>query len=191
MNFDNEQFENLTMEQELVEELVFTECKFIRCKFFELKVKNCSFRNCVFQGCTVLNNTFEYTDGLGNDFEDCALIGISWLDLKRDKTTLLPFSGFRECTLKLNSFYGFKMKKTDFSLCDLTSSIFEQCDLKESSFRRANLQESIFDNNDLSGVDFRDAENYAISLSNNKMVKSKFSFPDAINLLTASGIIVD
>lgn len=83
------------------------------------------------------------------------------------------------------------MKKFDFSDCDLQGSTFQHCDLQKSLFRRTGLKDVNFQQNNLMGADFRDAFDYGISLENNKLKKAKFSFPDAIRLLSATGIIVE
>lgn len=191
MGYEYEEFENIQMEGELLEDQVFEDCTFYKCRISETKIRHCSFRGCTFKGCTILNNTYEFTDAIDCRFFECSLVGISWNDVERENNIILPFSQFESCTLKHNLFVGFHMKKFDFSECYLLDSAFEQCDLKESSFQRAGLKGTSFMRNDLTGADFRGAADYTISLENNKMKKSRFSFPDAIRLLASTGIIVE
>lgn len=191
MRYEYEEYENIQMDGALLEDAIFEECTFYKCRISETKLRHCSFRGCSFRECTMINNQYEFTDAVDCRFFECSLVGVSWNDVERENNIILPFAAFENCTLKHNLFVGFKMRKFDFSGCDLLGTTFQQCDLKESSFQRAGLEGTTFLQNDLTGADFRDAENYSISLESNKMKKSRFSFPDAIRLLASSGIIVD
>lgn len=191
MDYENELFEGIEMQDEILSEKIFTDCTFIKCKFYEGQIEHCSFNECSFENCTILNSRFKYTDGKNNTFKNCTLIGVDWTSLLRSGKTVLPFDRFEECTLKYNSFAHMKLRRFDFSECDLTGSFFEGCDLTESRFRNTELSEVSFAENNMTGADFRDAKEYAISLENNRLKKARFSFPEALNLLTASGILVD
>lgn len=191
MRYECEEFENLDLDQGHMEDSVFEDCTFYKCRICETKIRHCSFRGCSFRGCIIQNNTYEFTDVVDCRFFECSLVGVNWNDVERENNIILPFSAFEGCTLKHNLFFGFKMKKFDFSGCDLLGSTFQKCDLRESSFQRAGLKDAVFLQNDLTGADFRQAEDYAISLESNKMKKSRFSFPDAIRLLSSTGIIVE
>ena len=191
MEYECERFEDLELKEELVEGVFFRECTFVKCRFYELKIKNCTFRDCVFEDCTILSCRFQYTDASGNGFRRCTLVGMDWTQVLREKSAALPFLHFDECTLKYNSFYHLKLRKFDFSGCDLSGSFFEGCEMAESKFRDAELQDTAFTDNNLMGADFRQARNYALSVENNRLKKARFLFPEAVNLLTASGIIVE
>lgn len=191
MRHEYEEFEHLDLDGELVEDRTFEDCTFYKCRISETKIRHCSFRACTFKECMILNNTYEFTDAVDCRFTECSLVGVAWNEVERENNIMLPFSAFENCTIKYNLFVGFSMKKFDFSGCDLLGSTFQQCNLKESSFQRAGLKGTTFLRNDLTGADFREAEDYSISLEENRMKKSRFSFPDAIRLLSATGIIVE
>lgn len=191
MRYENEIFENLEYDQDCIEGMTFADCVFRNCRVYEMEIRHCAFQSCTFHDCVVLNNTYRFTDAIDNRFSHCSLVGMAWNDVERENNVMLPFSAFEECTLKHNLFIDFKMKKFDFSDCDLQGSTFQQCDLRESLFRRTGLKDVNFQQNNLISADFRDAADYAISLENNKLKKAKFSFPDAIRLLAATGIIVE
>lgn len=191
MRYESEEFKNMDLDQDHLEDSVFEDCAFYKCRICETKLQHCSFRGCSFKDCVIQNNTYEFTDVADCRFSQCSLVGVNWNDVERENNIILPFSVFESCTLKYNLFFGFKMKKFDFSDCDLLGSTFQQCDLRESSFQRAGLKDAVFLRNDLTGADFRQAEDYSISLEDNKMKKSRFSFPDAIRLLSSTGIIVE
>lgn len=191
MLYENETFENLQYEGDLIEDMTFADCVFRKCRIYETELRHCSFKSCTFQDCVILNNRYRFTDAIDNRFSHCSLVGMAWNDVERENNVMMPFSAFEECTLKHNLFISFKMKKFDFSDCDLQGSTFQQCDLRESLFRRTGLKDVNFQQNNLMGADFRDATDYGISLENNKLKKAKFSFPDAIRLLSATGIIVE
>lgn len=191
MRYECEAFENLNLDQDCLEDIFFEDCTFYRCRIWETTIRHCSFRGCSFKDCVIQNNTYEFTDLIDCRFCQCSLVGVNWNDVERENHIILPFSAFESCTLKHNLFFGFKLKQFDFSGCDLLGSTFQECDLRDSSFQRAGLKDTAFLKNDLTGADFRQAEDYAISLENNKMEKSRFSFPDAIRLLSSTGIIVE
>ena len=169
----------------------FKECEFIHCNIYDVKLAHCSFKSCSFKNCTVMKTGFKYTIGGNNQFEDCVLMGINWAEFSKENKVFLPFTLLKRCTLKYNVFYGFKMKNFDLSDGDFSYSFFEECDLSGCKFNRVNLEKTMFTNNNLEGADFRDALNYGISIEANRLRGARFSFPDALNLLTAMGILIE
>lgn len=191
MVYEDERFEHLEYQGNTIENRQFYDCTFKDCDFSEMQIISCSFRDCTFQNCTILNNSLKFTDACNNQFTNCMIIGISWSDLVKGKTLFLPFYTFEQCTLKYNVFYQLKLKSFNFNACDLSGSFFEKCTLSKSNFSYCNLKDTQFIENDLTGADFRHALNYLISIETNKLKAAKFSFPEAVNLLTAMGIKVE
>ena len=188
---ENQEYRRLDLQGESLEDSRFVECRFSHCRFQNLELSHCSFYDCTFEDCTALGVSFRYTDAKNNRFVRCSLLGVNWTELQKSGNAFLPFLSFEACTLKHNVFFHQRLKRMDFSFCDLGGSFFDECDLTESRFTGANLKGTLFSNNNLTGADFREAKDYAISLENNKLKKARFSFPDALNLLTALGIVIN
>ena len=78
---------------------------------------------------------------------------------------------FNDSEIKDCDFYETNLSGTDFSSCDLNGTLFEKCDLTE--------------------CDFRQARNYAISPTQNKLKKAKFSMPEVLSFLTPLEIEIE
>ena len=83
------------------------------------------------------------------------------------------------------------MKEFDFSGADLTGSYFDGCHLQKASFAGCKLQGTSFLQNNLTGADFRGATEYLFSLEGNQVKGAHFSLPEAVNLLSALGIVIE
>lgn len=196
MNRDasGETFSGLRLESGEISAAVFEDCLFENCRFSELALENCRFTGCHFLGCTVTGMKFRNVQAMGNSFENCSLSGVDWsalLDERKRDMGFLPFDAFSACTLRRCVFYGLDLRKFDFHGCDLSGSYFDDCNLTKSDFSDSVLRGTSFSHNDMSGADFRHASEYLFSLESNKVAKAKFSLPEAVNLLSALGIVLD
>ena len=78
-----------------------------------------------------------------------------------------------------STFFGTKLRKTNFTDCSLKEVDFSNVDLSESVFKNCELSGATFINTILEKVDFRTALNYGMNPDLNKIKKAKFS---ALNL---------
>ena len=103
----------------------------------------------------------------------------------------LPFDSLSGCSLRHCVFFGLDLKSFNFSRTDLSGSVFDGCHLEEASFQECRLGGASFAQNDLSGADFRGAEEYFFSLESNRVKGARFSLPEAVNLLSALGVVIE
>jgi len=82
----------------------------------------------------------------------------------------LKQASFKESTLKECFFTNVYLKKSDFSLSDLSGTLFHNCDI--------------------SYADFTHAKNYHIDPRTNTIKKAKFSLPEAVGLLYGFDITI-
>lgn len=188
---EEKEYKDIEINEETIENMQFIDCIFHNCSFRENHIKNCLFQNCSFIHCNIINNSFLYTLATNNRLDNSTVLGMNWTYLMKKGKAFLPFLTIKKCTLKYNNFHLMNLKKFDFSRCDLSGSFFEECNLEGSIFRYSILKNVYFGKNNLTRADFRNAEEYQIDITDNRMKKAKFSFPDAIRLLESIGIEID
>jgi len=189
--FEEQEIKDRQFEDESFEDIEFVECNFTGCQFLNVKLKNCKFKNCRFNNCVIGNIGLLYCEATNLEFVNSVLIGIIWNDLKNKRIETTIFRSMKACTIKYNYFTNLKLIKYDFSGSQFDESYFEECKLTQAKFNSVNLHGTKFIKCDLSGADFRDALEYVIDITDNKMKKAKFSFPEVINLLSSLDIIID
>ena len=189
--YEEQLFETLNLESQLIENAHFIECTFSHCNFFEMKIKNCVFDRCSFRSCTCAGTDFKYTDLKNNDFHHCSLVGISWDELKTKNGITLPFTAFENCVLKYNYFVKLKLNQFSFQGNVMEECYFEDCRMEKTNFQGCQLKNTKFAKNNLAFSDFREARDYMIDVQTNKVKIARFSYPEAVNLLTGLGIILD
>ncbi len=189
-----EAFSKLQKSGEELSGLLFEDCFFSKCRFTELVVKNCQFSGCRFENCKISAPKFRGSQMLSCDFSHCDLSGVDWsalLDERKRKMGFLPFDSLTECSLRHCVFFGLDLKEFDFSSADLSDSFFDDCQLEKANFSGCQLAGVSFSQNNLMGADFRGATNYLFSLEGNRVKGARFSLPEAVNLLSALGVIVE
>jgi uncharacterized protein YjbI with pentapeptide repeats len=189
--YESQTFEELKMEYERIEDYEFYDCTFKNCTFEECTLAHCSFIECRFFNCRIISTKVEFSQIKYIEFEKCNLIGVNWHDLLPAGNMADPITKLKECILKYNSFMHMNLRKFDFSLNTIQDSAFDECNLMESSFKGCKLEASQFSRCDMRKADFREAAGYQISITTNKMKDAKFSFPEAINLLSELGIKIN
>ena len=158
------------------------------------EVANCLFTGCRFVSCRIAAPKLRGVQMLSCEFENCDLSGIDWsalMDRRKLDMGFLPFDSLRGCGLRHCVFFGLDLKEMDFSGADLTESVFDGCNLESAKFCGCRLQGTTFSQNNLVKADFRGAEDYYFSLEGNRVTGARFSLPEAVNLLTALGIVID
>jgi len=90
---------------------------------------------------------------------------------------------FENCILNLSSFFGLKIKKTEFKNSILHEVNFTKTDLSGSIFDNCDLSRSIFENTILEKVDFRTSWGYAMDPEKNMIKKAKFKTEGIAGLL--------
>lgn len=189
-----ETFSKIQREGEELSGMLFEDCLFSNCRLTELTFRNCQFSGCRFENCKITAPKFRGSQMLSCDFSQCDLSGVDWsalLDERKREMGFLPFDGLKECSLRHCVFFGLDLKEFDFSGADLSGSFFDDCQLEKASFARCQLQGVSFAQNNLMGADFRGATEYLFSLEGNRVKGARFSLPEAVNLLSALGIVIE
>jgi len=182
--YENQTFKDLHLVTEMVKDKQFTNCTFTYCNFSETQFHNCIFICCTFDHCTCVKAAFPNSKFDEVIFISSKVTGIDWTTIRNFHTkmtfekSILDYSVFTGLDLKDMSIKQSKARDVDFSDCDLTESDFSETDLGRSVFLRTNLTKANFTN----------AIQYYFSPKENRLNKTKFSFPDVPVILEEIGI---
>ena len=117
------------------------------------------------------------------------LAGVDWTVVGSTKTDRLLFSAaFDRCAVDYASFFGLTLKK--LSGCSTLEVNFSEADLTGANCQRTDFTGAKFLHTNLSAARFVGAKGYAIDLSADKAKEAKFSYPEAMSLLSAFDVIV-
>jgi fluoroquinolone resistance protein len=183
---DGKLFEKIQFREKTVTGRKFTDCTFKNCQLNMLNFTNCNFTDCIFEDCDL--SLIKVKDSFFNrvHIKGCKAIGIHWFD------TGSPFAiNFADSNISYSSFFGKGLKKSKFKNCVAKEVDFSEANLTGADFQGTDLENSRFSNCDLSLTNFKEARNYDVSLVNNKVLKTKFSLPEALSLLNQFDIIIE
>ena len=162
---------------------VFEECTFTSCSIGSSSFAHARFVGCTFANWHLSNAKFVNARLRECSFAGCKLLGIQWVQLDD-----LVNPSFTDCSLHLSNFTALKMKKTALTKCDLREVEFSQADFSECDFRASDFRGAKFNGTNLVKSDFRDAVNYLIDPTANKVKGAHFNTTEAIGLLYGLGI---
>lgn len=188
-----EEFYKLEREEPLVG-CLFEDCYFENCRLTQQEVSNCMFSGCRFVSCRIAAPKLKGTQMLACEFENCDLSGMDWLalmDQRKLEMGFLPFDSLKGCSLRHCVFFGLDLKGIDLTGADLTGSVFDSCNLESAKFGDCKLGGVTFAQNNMCKADFRGAVDYYFSLEGNRITGARFSLPEAVNLLSALGIVIE
>jgi uncharacterized protein YjbI with pentapeptide repeats len=123
-------------------------------------------------------------------FNKCRLTGINWANARWPTVPLHTPVTFQECMLNYCVFLGVSLKKAAFLDCVAHETDFSDADLTGCDFTGTDLAGAIFNQTNLSGSHLERARNYSIDLRSNKLAGAHFSLPEAVSLLSGSGVII-
>lgn len=187
---EKEVFQDMTLLGEEITGTEFTACTFENCVFESCTFTECKLIDCSFVGCRIINPVTERSSMMDCTFARCSLLGVNWSTLLGGGY-LIPIAAVEDCELKYNHFVEINFAKFDFSGNTILDSLFADCNLSESKFLECRLDRTEFFRCDLTKADFRNAAGYVVDLTANKLKGARFSFPEVINLLQGTGIIID
>jgi uncharacterized protein YjbI with pentapeptide repeats len=128
----------------------------------------------------------------GTSFRDCRFKNCKLLGLRFDHCNSFLFAvAFENCILNLASFYGLKIKGTQFKDCVLHEADFSTADLTSAKFENCDLRGAQFENCILERADFRAAYNYSFDPELNRIKKAKFSRMGIAGLLDKYDIEIE
>jgi fluoroquinolone resistance protein len=165
----------------------YQNCEFENCDLGCLDLSRFKFIDCTFKECNLSMAKINHTL-----IRDCNFIGSKMLGLRFDSCEPIGLSfKFENCQLSHSVFHKTKIKKTYFKDCVLHDVDFVDCDLSNSVFENCDLSRSLFENSNLEYVDFSSALGYSFDLNNNKVKKSKYSYPAIKGLLNQYNIVIE
>ncbi|HEY0298714.1 MAG TPA: pentapeptide repeat-containing protein [Arachidicoccus sp.] len=157
----------------------FEKCEFINCDFTKSDLSNNDFESCTFKQCNFSLAIIENTGFRNASFIGCKILG---LDFTKCNKFLFSFA-FSDCHLDYCTFFGTKLKKTNFLNCSMKEVEFSESDLSLAVFKNCDLTGARFQNTNLEKADFRTAQNFAIDPDVNKIKRAKFSVMNLEGLL--------
>jgi uncharacterized protein YjbI with pentapeptide repeats len=119
-------------------------------------------------------------------FTRCKVLGFNW-----SKTDAIRDLSFSECQLNYSDFSYLKIPGIKLLACEAKEVDFTEADMSNSDLQNTDFQNSRFYNTNLSGADFRGARNFYIDVKNNVLKKARFSFTEAMTLLSSLDIIIE
>lgn len=165
----------------------FDSCSFQQCVFTAGSIAGSVFIDCVFENCDLSNLKLTHTSFRAVQFVGCKMMGLRFDECN---PSLLSFN-FDHCILSHSVLVGLKLKGTkmvhsiadgvDFTDADLTSAVFTHTHFLDARFIQTNLEKA----------DFRNATNYQLDPTQNKLKKAQFSADGLPGLLTVFGIQVN
>lgn len=179
---DGEVFTDLDLRGGTLEDAAFYDCRFEGCGFNEASLKRSRFVDCLFSHCDLSMADLTDTELSDVKFEHTALVAINWSLLAR--TSLLPLElRFERCTLNYATFRDLDLSGSTFEDCLAHEAMFSGVKLLKATLRGTDFDRATFYDCDLSGADLQGAQNYQISVRQNRVKGLKVSFPEALGLL--------
>jgi uncharacterized protein YjbI with pentapeptide repeats len=168
----------------------FESCVFSRCVFNDAVLSHCRFMMCRFAGCDLSLAKPENCKFTDVEFVECKLVGVDWTAIGDTKADRLLFSAsFDRCVLDYGVLKGLPAKK--LAKCSAREVDFTEGDLQDADCRETDFAGATFLRSDLRGANFVGARNYAIDVTQNKVRKARFSWPDAMALTATFGVVIE
>jgi len=190
-NYSDHVFKDLDLSAIQVSRTTFLDCTFQGCDLTETVFSHCRFVNCQFKDCN--GSLFQVP---GCSFSSCRflgtrLVGVNWSQANWPDSEIGEPLEFQQCSLNHSTFIGAKLGSVKIRRCEAINVDFREASLSEADFSFSDLRESLFQGTDLSKADFRYARNYHIDPLHNKILKAKFSLPEALSLLYSMDIEIE
>jgi fluoroquinolone resistance protein len=185
-SYYQEKFARLSLSDEVIKDVIFEECEFNRCSFITCKFEKCKFLSCRFNGCNLSAINLANSRFIGANFAESNVIGIDWTLVATIED--LEFSG---CQINYSNFKLLKLPKIKMVDCTAKEVDFTETDLSQGTFTNTDFEMTRFFKTNLTGADFKSARNYFIDVRNNTLKDTRFSLPEAVNLLKSLDIILE
>ena len=175
----------------VLREVEYNDCTFKNCRWDGVRIENCSFLSCTFEHCTWSGVVFSFSQMSDAWFSGCAFRSVAWGGLQGRSALVQPFGKAERCEFRYNEFSGMTLTRFDFSSCRFGDCTFDDCKLAGADFRGVPLGRTQFSRCDLEKADFREATDYAIDPTDNRLRGARFSFPDVVALLSGFGLKIE
>lgn len=165
----------------------YENCSFINCNLSAVDLSNICFSECEFTDCNLSTAKLIKTSFRDTKFFACKMMGLHF----EHCSNFLFSVYFENSVLNLSSFYEVNLKKTVFKKCSLREVDFTAADLTGANLDGSDLAAAIFVDSVLEKADFRNANNYSIDPTANKVKKAKFSINGIAGLLDKFDIEIE
>lgn len=176
-------FKDLDLSRADVRGQHYEHCRFVRCKFIEAQFGSCKFFDCEFKDCDLSLIKAVDCSFLNNSIADSKAIGINWAEIWVPRVSVSYPVEFIRCCIDYSSFLGLNLHNARIVECQARDCDFSEADLSESNLGYSDFANSIFNKTNLNQADLSYAVNYFIDVYRNQIKQTKFSLPEAINLL--------
>ena len=166
----------------------FADCVFEGCSFSEAQLLHCTFSSCVFRDCDLSLINVQDSAFIQVRFEESKLIGVNWTVANWE--SYLSGIHFTDCSINYATFIGLNLKGITLKACVAWEADFAEANLTGANCTKTDFRDSRFLHTDLTEADFTGATNYAIAANLNTLKQTKFSLPEAMNLLHSLDIIL-
>ena len=123
-------------------------------------------------------------------FKRSKVIGVNWMEAAWDTAGFLRALSFEDCTINFSIFFGLALKEIIIKDCTALEADFTEADLTKADCRGTDFAKCRFMQTNLTEADFVGAKNYAIDARINTLKKTRFSLPEAENLLHSLDIVL-
>ncbi len=189
--FEDEEFRDLVLDRQDVGYTDFRECTFVRCSLRETVLRGCRLLGCTFRECDLSLAQVRDCSLRNTRFEHSKVIGINWAAAAwPNGKPLFPSVDFADCAISYSTFIGLRLNGISIVRCVARDVDFTNADLTGADCRHTDFADSLFFHTNLTEADFSGATNYIISATLNTLKGTKFSFPDALDLLRALDIVL-
>jgi fluoroquinolone resistance protein len=183
-------FRRVNFRNKTASQVVFDNCTFIHSAFQETIFEQCKFRDCTFQNCDLQLVRVTGSSFRATMFKESKVTAVNWAEGAWSKQGLLESIGFIDSDVSYATFIGLDLTKMALTKCTATNADFAEANLTQADCTYTNFIESRFLHTNLTEADFTNARNYAIDVSLNVVKKTKFSLPEAVNLLRCMDIVL-
>ncbi len=185
--YEHETFKGLKQEGLEMTAVDFYDVLFDGCNFQKAAFLECKFEKCRFVNCDLSLAKFQDASFPDTEFDGCKMLGIDWTQTAKSFFTV----GFARCILNDSRFVGANLRRVKMVDCLAKRADFEAADLSDADCEMTDFEGANFLKTELTRADFRQAKNYSIDPSVNKLKKAKFTLPEALSLLAYLDITVD
>jgi fluoroquinolone resistance protein len=192
VEYYEETFRDLDLSTQEVIGQKYDQCLFVKCKFTEAQFKRCKFYDCEFKSCDLSLIKVGDCEFSNNLIEDSKAMGINWAEMRLHTVMVYCPVEFTRCNINYSTFQGLDLHEIRIVECQAREVNFSETNLSKSNLTHTDFANSVFNKTNLREADLRHAINYYIDVCRNPLKGAKFSFPEAIRLLSALDIqIVD
>jgi fluoroquinolone resistance protein len=185
-SYYHEKFAKISLSNEHLASKLFEECEFNGCTFINCRLEKCRFLNCKFNECIISAVIPVDCRWIEPGFTKCKVMGIDWT-----KTLELRDPVFKESQINYSSFKLMKLPGIKLINCEAREVDFTHADLSRGDFKNTDFEGSRFFKTDLTDADLKGSKNYLIDVKNNTLKKTRFSYPEVIDLLKSLDIIIE